>query len=125
MIALLPALVLACLAFFSPHSAYQFGFAVASVFTAVMAIVSMLLLRLTSSHGVQGVLLGVVSGMLFRLVALVVFCFAVRLFPEVHLITACLAAVAGLVAALIIDSASIARRLCPSKSEPVPEVARV
>ena len=90
-----------------------------------MAALSMFMLRLTAPKGASAVLAGVVGGMMLRLVALAVFCFAISLFPQIHLMVASLAATAGLVAALIIDSASIARSLSARSAETASEAPSV
>ncbi|TVR44432.1 MAG: hypothetical protein EA402_07085 [Planctomycetota bacterium] len=111
MMALLPALCLAVLGLILPQGPYSLALLAASGLTAVTALMGLVTLRLVAAHGVTAVLAGIVGGMMLRLVLVAVFCLLMAQVPEVHLLTACLAAAAGLVAALIIDSALVARSL--------------
>lgn len=125
MITLLPAVLLALVALIVPSPGVSMALAAASLCCAFMALLGMLLLRLTSDGSVAKILAGVVGGMLMRLVAVAVFCLTIPLLDGVHVLAACLAVAGGLVAALIIDSTLVARRLCAHSSASAPEVASV
>lgn len=125
MMALIPAVLLFVASFAMTTPEIRWALIAASAFSGVMAALSMFMLRFTAAKGPQAVLAGVVGGMLLRLMSLAIFCVAMSLVPQVHLLTACLAATAGLVAALIIDSASIARSLSARSSETATEVTSV
>jgi hypothetical protein len=125
MMAMAPALLLFLVSFAMTTPEVRYALMAAAGFSAVIAALSMFMLRLTAPKGASAVLAGVVGGMLLRLVALAVFCFFMSLMPEVHLTVACLAATASLVAALIIDSAGIARSLSVRSVETASEVPSV
>ena len=75
MMAMAPALLLFLVSFAMTTPEVRYALMAAAGFSAVIAALSMFMLRLTAPKGASAVLAGVVGGMLLRLVALAVFCF--------------------------------------------------
>lgn len=115
------ALVVAALAVTVPE--ISLGLYLAAALVAVLAVLGALILRACAAGSMQVMLMGMVAGMALRGVGLIAFCLIMMTVDGAHLLTACLAAAAGLVASLIIDSAVVSRRLSAVAPESVPEVA--
>lgn len=96
------------------------AFLAAGGLTVLLAIMGSLLSHIAAGQSMRHLLMAMVVGMLLRLGGVAVFCFAMTLWPDVHLVAACLAAAGGVLLCLLIDSACLAQRLSASSPPPTP-----